>query len=169
MGGAARRLLHGHRYRRRSDAPTQKKAEAFVDTPNTVLRRLLGLGGGDGSTTSTAVHVVSPGGKLAVLLDDGYLEAYERLKWERRQHRQTYWAQVVPGGRIELRDVRVFGSPSGAARALAGYEVNGLRMWRRERDDKTLEELWEMREKDSADPTGGRLGVRPPPPATPTP
>jgi hypothetical protein len=44
-------------------------------------------------------------------------------------------------GAMELDDGRIFESPSGAARALAGYEVNGWRSWSRARDGVRLAAL----------------------------
>ena len=43
-------------------------------------------------------------------------------------------AVVTAEGRLRLADGRTFGTPSGAARFLAGYEVNGWRTWARARD-----------------------------------
>jgi hypothetical protein len=54
-----------------------------------------------------------------------------------RIHRAT----VTSGGALEIEDGRVLESPSGAARALAGYEVNGWRSWARARDGARLDSL----------------------------
>ena len=125
----------------------QQRGEAFVDTPNTVLRRILGLSDSDESTG----HPVGRRGgrrgedrasrKLAKLVADDLLSPDEELVWERRNNGERHTARVGADGTLHLEDGHVADSPSAAARHLAGYEVNGWRVWRRA-DGTALAELW---------------------------
>ena len=111
----------------------QRRAKPFVDTPNSVLRRELKIG---------AVAAPAPlgrTGELSALVQAGLLHAGEELIWKRRG--VTHHAVVTSEGTLELEDARIFESPSGAARALAGYEVNGWRNWARRRDGVRLASL----------------------------
>ena len=103
----------------------QSKAKAFVDTPNTVLRRKLGLSDQGGSTANGTN--MSQGG-LQVLVEAGTLRDGEQLTWRRRD--TTYVCVVTSSGHLLLEDGTRWASPSGAARHLAGYEVNGWRVWK---------------------------------------
>lgn len=123
----------------------QREARAFVDTPNSVLRKLLGLEEVVAGSTASPPPPAVPG-KVLTLLQEGHVEHQEPLIWPRRQNGQTFRASVTDAGRIRLEDGREFDTPSGAARDLAGYEVNGLRAWRRESDGATLGELWARRQ-----------------------
>ena len=125
-------------------AALQREARPFIDTPNSMLRKLVGLEETGGGSTATPPSSPAPG-RLQQLLQEGHLKDHEVLIWPRRQHGQTFRATVTEGGGIRLEDGRHFDSPSGAARELAGYEVNGWRTWRRESDGATLEELRERR------------------------
>ncbi|WP_373873362.1 restriction system modified-DNA reader domain-containing protein [Actinoplanes derwentensis] len=78
-------------------------------------------------------------GELDALVRAGLLDVGEELIWERRG--ASHRAVVVSGGALQLADGRIFESPSGAARALAGYEVNGWRNWARARDGVRLASL----------------------------
>ena len=125
----------------------QERGEAFVDTPNTVLRRILGLSESDESTG----HPVGRRGgrrgedrasrKLAKLVADDLLSPDEELVWERRNNGERHTARVGADGTLHLEDGHVADSPSAAARHLAGYEVNGWRVWRRA-DGTPLADLW---------------------------
>ena len=125
----------------------QQRGEAFVDTPNTVLRRILGLSDSDESTG----HPVGRRGgrrgedrasrKLAKLVADDLLSPDEELVWERRNNGERHTARVGADGTLHLEDGPVADSPSAAARHLAGYEVNGWRVWRRA-DGTPLADLW---------------------------
>lgn len=114
----------------------QRRAKPFVDTPNSVLRRELGIG------PSSSLHPSSPrasAGELDALVRAGLLAVGEKLIWKRRG--RSHCAVVTSAGAMELEDGRIFDAPSGAARALAGYEVNGWRSWARVRDGVRLASL----------------------------
>jgi hypothetical protein len=126
----------------------QERAEAFIDTPNTVLRRILDL---EPSTSTTAHRPMrrdgEPAGrKLAKMISADLLAPDEELVWERRNSGDRHTARVDAEGRMHLEDGHVADSPSAAARHLAGYEVNGWRVWRRSSDGSALAELWGGRE-----------------------
>lgn len=120
----------------------QAEAKPFVDTPNTVLRRKYGLD--PDAAGSTANPPTAPAGRVGKLLDVGLLNPMDELTWDRRQHGRKHVAWVTKEGSLQLDDgtIQVFATPSGAARHLAGYEVNGWRNWRHTRSGKTLDELW---------------------------
>ena len=111
----------------------QQRAKPFVDTPNSVLRRELKID--SAPLPSPSVRT----GELDALVQAGLLHVGEELIWKRRgvSHR----AVVMSGGALQFSDGRIFESPSGAARALAGYEVNGWRNWARVRDGVRLASL----------------------------
>jgi hypothetical protein len=115
----------------------QQRAKPFKDTPNSVLRRELGIAG-----SGQPVPRRGPVGELDALVRAGRLAAGEELVWRRRggNHR----ALVTADGGLTLDDGRTFDTPSGAARALAGYEVNGWRSWARARDGVRLSVLREQ-------------------------
>jgi hypothetical protein len=140
-------------------AVLQSKAQAFVDTPNTVLRRELGLDVQAPSTTANAARDLAKG-KILTLIEEGRLDEAEKLMWERRQHGVTLRAWVTRGGRLRLEDGREFDTPSGAARELAGYEINGWRTWRRERDGRSLDEIWADRQRELNESGSKKKGNR---------
>ncbi|MFD6322222.1 hypothetical protein ACFWOL_04925 [Streptomyces sp. NPDC058442] len=97
----------------------QREAQPLIDTPNSVLRRLLALD----------AKPVRPGA-LGPLLDAGLLESGQRLLWRRRNLGQEYLAHVTPEGSLRLEDGRICDSPSGACDAVAHGKVNGWDAWR---------------------------------------
>lgn len=110
-------------------AKLQSLAEPFVDTPNTTLRRLLGLTGGPQGAVGGQR---TPGGAallntLGPLLADGRLTAGQQLVWRRRNLGEVHIAVVLPDGDLQLADGSVHSTPSGAASALAGNPQNGWR------------------------------------------
>ena len=143
----------------------QERGEAFVDTPNTVIRRILGLPESGESTG----HPVGRGHgrgreertsrKLAKLVADDRLSPDEELVWERRNNGERHTAKVCADGTLVLEDGHVADSPSAAARHLAGYEVNGWRVWRRA-DGTALGELWGDGRRREGRREGRRRGER---------
>jgi hypothetical protein len=115
----------------------QRRAKPFVDTPNSVLRRVLDLEAEPQESMPPAQSAVR--GELRPLVDAGLLHAGEALVWKRRQ--SIHKAAVTAEGCLRLEDGQVFSSPSGAARSLSGYEVNGWRNWARGRDGVRLSSL----------------------------
>jgi hypothetical protein len=113
----------------------QRQAKPFVDTPNSVLRKLLGLE----DSNPPPVRGESRVGELLPLIEAGVLQPGETLEWRRRS--STHNAVVLRDGRLQLEDGSVFASPSAAGRALSGYEVNGWRCWGRSRDRVRLSSL----------------------------
>lgn len=104
----------------------QRRAEAFVDTPNSTLRRILDLpaenaSAGRGTKAGGAQREQS----LAPLLESGRLKAGEVLVWRRRNLRRTHRATVLADGSLRLEDGSVHTTPSGAASTLAGNPQNG--------------------------------------------
>lgn len=129
----------------------QARAEAFVDTPNTVLRRLLELEPAPRTTANRPRRGEGEGAsrRLARMIHDGLLEQDEQLVWERRNSGTQHTARIGEDGRLHLDDGYVADSPSAAAKYLAGYEVNGWRVWKRASDGSSLRELWGERDGES--------------------
>lgn len=97
-------------------AKLQSMAEPLVDTPNSTLRRLLGL---DTPASGGGNNALSP------LLADGRLIAGQRLVWRRRNLNQVHHVTVMPDGGLRLEDGSVHSTPSAAATTLAGNPQNG--------------------------------------------
>lgn len=97
----------------------QSEAQPLIDTPNSVLRRLLAL---DAKPVRR--------GALGPLLEAGLLEPGQRLVWRRRNLAREYLAYVTPEGHLRLDDGRICDSPSGACDAVAHCKVNGWDAWR---------------------------------------
>lgn len=76
------------------------------------------------------------------MLEVGLLHAMDELTWDRRQHGQKHVAWATKEGAVQLNDGTIHATSSGAARALAGYEVNGWRQRRHTSSSKTLAVLW---------------------------
>ncbi|WP_433891884.1 hypothetical protein [Streptomyces sp. CA-111067] len=111
-------------------AKLQGLAKPFVDTPNSTLRKLLGLEvTSAGSGAPTAVRISASDQTLAPLLADGRLQAGQQLVWRRRNLRREHHAVVLPTGQLRLEDDSVHNTPSGAATALAKSQQNGWTAW----------------------------------------
>jgi hypothetical protein len=111
----------------------EREARAFVDkTPNDVLRRLL-LGEAPGP-------VPGKPGDLMPLLEDGRLQAGDKLVHHQPRKRRTFTAVVTADGYIQLDDGQKFAAPSPALRACVGSEINGWYQWIVERTGKRLQD-----------------------------
>ncbi|MER6027864.1 hypothetical protein [Streptomyces sp. NPDC001851] len=97
-------------------AKLQSLAEPFVDTPNSTLRKLLGL---DRAASGGGSNALGP------LLADGRLNVGQRLVWRRRNLNQVHYVTVMADGGLCLEDGSVYTTPSAAATALAGNQQNG--------------------------------------------
>jgi hypothetical protein len=120
-------------------AMLQSLAEPFIDTPNSTLRKLLGLSG----TTAADIADGAPAARssardqsLAPLLADGRLHGGQQLVWRRRNLKQVHHAVVLDNGDLRLEDGSLHSTPSGAASALAGNPQNGWKAFATE--DGTL-------------------------------
>lgn len=109
------------------------RAEAFVDTPDSVLRRVLGL---------TNAKVAGKTGRLSPLLRSGVLSAGDKLVWRRTRLGQIHTATVTASGCLVLADGRTATSLSGACSMLSDKKsYDGWEEWRRESDDTLLDKL----------------------------
>ncbi|MFF4864482.1 hypothetical protein ACFY3J_22635 [Streptomyces sp. NPDC001231] len=119
-------------------AALQALAEPLVDTPNSVLRRLLKLDLPASSSTPADQETDDQGEAgfpqhgLADFLEDGRLKAGQRLVWNRRNLQREYRAEVLGNGNLRVEGLRVLGTPSRAATVIAGNQQNGLHVWRTE-------------------------------------
>jgi site-specific DNA-methyltransferase (adenine-specific) len=83
-----------------------------------------------------------PRGPLAGLMANGLIEAGDRLVFTQRRANRSATATIRPDGGLELSGRSdVFWSPSKAATAVTGSQVNGWTLWRKESDGRTLDEL----------------------------
>ncbi|MEU2897215.1 restriction system modified-DNA reader domain-containing protein [Streptomyces sp. NPDC001273] len=103
----------------------QKRATPFVDTPNSTLRRVLGLPEKETQSGSAMTASSSPEPALRPLLADRRLRPGQRLVWRRRNLNREHYAEVLEDGTLRLEDGSVHGTPSSAATALAGNSQNG--------------------------------------------
>jgi site-specific DNA-methyltransferase (adenine-specific) len=94
------------------------------------------------STMSTNQISVSPRGPLADLITSGRLTAGERLIFSQPRANRTAIATVRADGGLEVQGkTGVFWSPSKAAAAITGSQINGWTVWRKADDGRTLDEL----------------------------
>jgi hypothetical protein len=112
----------------------QSRARAFVDTPNAVIRELLGI--------SRAQESAPAGRSLGTLLSQHWLAPGDLIEWNRRNSGVTVTASVTADGLIEFASGELFDSPTGAASFAAGHRQNGWTAWRVRTGD-TLDELWQ--------------------------
>ena len=133
----------------------QSRARAFIDTPNAVIRELLGI------TRGVDARAAATGRSLATLLDQHWLVAGDPLTWRRRNTGVTITAAVTADGLIEFPSGELFDSPTAASSYAAGHRQNGWTTWRVRTGD-TLDELW-LRTRNVPLPPGRplwRLTVR---------
>lgn len=121
-------------------AALQSLAVAFVDTPNSVLRRLLLSHTGEPveEAEQTAINN-PPGNMLGVLFAAGFIQENEQLIWSQQNERHRGW--ITSDGCLRLEDGTVHRTPSAAARHLSGYAINGWVAWRRVNDDESLADI----------------------------
>lgn len=106
-------------------ARLQEGATPLVDTPNTVLRRILGLEPKRTPTQETDIQ-----GELRPLLEGGRLKVGDELVWSRPRKKQTYRAVVTAGGCLKLPDGHMAATPSAAcSHAAGGGNFNGWIEW----------------------------------------
>lgn len=80
---------------------------------------------------------------ISDLIEAGFVEAGDKLVWERPRRGETHEAMITSDAEIKIADGRTFSSPSGAARAAADIPAyNGWNAWTVERTGKSFSELW---------------------------
>lgn len=126
----------------------QSQAEPFVDTPNDVLRRLVGLApdAPNGNGTHTKLKPIKryrnrKRGDLMTLIETGALEVDDLLIYQKRTG-EEFRGTVTNDGWIEAIGTTYY-SPSGALKQLVGYEVNGWKHWTVARTGKLLDDYRE--------------------------
>ena len=73
------------------------------------------------------------------LIDNNILKSGDILIWDRKYLKKTYKVEIDYTGRIKTENGLIFNSPSGAARHFSdGIAVDGWRVWKVERLNKTL-------------------------------
>lgn len=81
-------------------------------------------------------------GPLAGLIEAGLLSIGDTLQLHQSRANRTGVATVEPDGSLSVEGkAGTFPSPSKAAGAVTGGQVNGWILWRRESDGKTLDDL----------------------------
>ena len=85
---------------------------------------------------------VPPRGPLAGLMASGRLAAGDRLIFSQPRANRAATATVRADGGLEVEGkTGVFWSPSKAAAAITGSQINGWTLWRKAADGRTLDEL----------------------------
>lgn len=106
--------------------------------------------------------------RISDLVAAGLLEAESKLRFDRKRFRETHIATVRHDGRIEISGGRVFKTPSGAAKAVAGgIQIDGWHAWRVDGTEEMLDTLRQRLlddaaaslVKDDADSEAGELLV----------
>ena len=99
------------------------------------------------STPSTPLPspAVTPRGPLAPLLLAGLLDVGDRLRFEQRRAGRTAYATVRADGKLNVDGKSSsFPSPSRAASAVTGSQINGWTLWQLEKDGRTLAQLRDL-------------------------
>jgi hypothetical protein len=114
-------------------------AEPFTDTPNSVLRRVLGIDPGHQTAAGTpgngALRTTRPSTAeiserpLRRLIAAGLLSPGDTLALPRPRLGVLYEATVLEDGRIDTGD-ECFDKPSPAAAHCTGTQMNGYKAWR---------------------------------------
>jgi site-specific DNA-methyltransferase (adenine-specific) len=95
--------------------------------------------------STPAAAPVRPRGPLAQLLLAGLLSAGDRLRFEQRRAGRAAYATVRGDGKLQVDGKSsLFTSPSRAASAITGSQINGWTLWRRESDGRTLDQLRDL-------------------------
>lgn len=100
------------------------------------------IGATTAGTQTTAP--IRPRGPLAPLLQAGLLRDGDRLRFDQPRAGRTAYASVRGDGRLIVDGkAGTFTSPSKAATAVTGSQINGWTLWHRESDGRTLDQLRE--------------------------
>jgi hypothetical protein len=111
----------------------QRRAKPLVDSPDSVLRKVLGLAGGKAADRT---------GLLLPLLRSGTLSVDDELVWRRKRRGQVHIATVTADGCIRLADGRTAPSLSRACAMLNDDKSHdGWKECRRASDDVLLDKL----------------------------
>ena len=88
---------------------------------------------------------VTPRGPLAPLLLAGRLHPGDRLRFEQSRAGRTAYATVRADGKLKVDGKSsTYPSPSRAASAVTGSQINGWTLWRLEKNGRTLAELRDL-------------------------
>jgi hypothetical protein len=99
------------------------RARAWRDTPNDVLRALLGLPPIERDAITPDAEPLP--GQLGPLIRAGLLKPGERITWHRRNHADTYTFTVTAMGFLTDEDGTEYIGPNRAATRIAGYPTKG--------------------------------------------
>ena len=88
---------------------------------------------------------ITPRGPLAPLLLAGLLNAGDRLRFEQRRAGRTAYATVRGDGKLNVDGKSsTYPSPSRAASAVTGSQINGWTLWQLDNDGRTLAQLRDL-------------------------
>jgi site-specific DNA-methyltransferase (adenine-specific) len=88
---------------------------------------------------------ITPRGPLAPLLLAGLLNAGDRLRFEQRRAGRTAYGTVRADGKLNVDGKSsTFPSPSRAASAVTGSQINGWTLWQLENNGRTLAQLRDL-------------------------
>ena len=122
----------------------QTRAEAFVDTPSDVIRRLLNADSPRVDEPKDATAEPTPG-RLRSLVQAGLLEEGDNLTHTRKRTGETFEALVTREGCLLLPSGSLFKEPSPALREFTGSQIDGWANWTQERTGRTLRDLRDNR------------------------
>lgn len=110
--------------------------------PETAVTLTVTVGSAATPPAVAAPAEVAPRGPLAPLLSGGVLRAGDRLLFRQPRAKRVAYATVRPDGRLNVDGKPTpFASPSRAASAITGSQINGWTLWYRESDGRTLAQL----------------------------
>lgn len=125
-------------------AELQTRAEAFVDTPSDVIRRLLNADSPRVDEPKNATADLTPG-RLRSLVQAGLLKEGDKLTHMRKRTGETFEALVTREGCLRLPSGSLFKEPSPALREFTGSQIDGWANWTQERTGRTLRDLRDNR------------------------
>jgi len=118
----------------------QTRAEAFVDTPSDVIRRLLKADSPRVAEPSVGTADPTPG-RLRSLVQAGLLKEGDKLTHRRKRTGETFEVLVTREGCLLLPSGSLFKEPSPALREFTGSQIDGWAFWTHERTGRTLRDL----------------------------
>lgn len=108
-----------------------------VDLTRLSESRLLSAAGGIGDFRSRRI-------RLRDVMEVGLVDPGDVFVWVRRKRGETFRIAVTEDHRFELPDGRLVDSPSAAVAGVSDASAQGLDVWVRESDGRTLRDLWDV-------------------------
>lgn len=120
--------------------------------PETIVSLTVAVGNEVPPSAVVQPAKIAPRGPLAPLLSGGMLSAGDRLQFRQPRAKRVAYATVRADGRLNVDGKPTpFASPSRAASAITGSQINGWTLWYRESDGRTLAQLRDQLESSEDD------------------